>query len=89
MSTNDPINTNVVFHGIDVQRAIQDNPEVYKAVWNFCGDHLHASIRVDVAPRIEATDTLEWPVSISSPAGRRTVIAYQMKAAGPVRFANQ
>lgn len=89
MSTNDPINTKVTFHGIDIQRTLQDNPDVYRAVWEFCGSYLHASIRIDVAPRIEKTDMLEWPISIASPAGRRTVIASQQQAAGPTRFDNQ
>jgi hypothetical protein len=67
------LTTTVLFHGNDVQGILETHPDVYKAVWEACSGLANATVHVDVAPRDESNDQLEWSMSIASPTGRRSL----------------
>jgi len=78
----------VKFHGIDVQDTLDANPDVKAAVMRAASTFPGAKIDLYTAARYIPDGPLEWTMSITSPAGRRTLILNQRAPGGAVSFSN-
>ena len=72
------------FHGADLSKHLEANPNLKQAVWDLCTRYTDASIRIDVAPRMTDANPVEWTFCATSPKGRQTVLLTQRKPGGHV-----
>lgn len=88
MSKIDETTTSISFQGDDVHAVLEDNPLMHQAIWGAVASMRDANITVHTAPRVRPAARLEWQMIISSPQGRRSVLAIQRRPSSSVEFRN-
>ena len=86
MSKLDSITTQIVFHGEDIIKCLEDNWMVHEAIWKTAKQYINAKIAIYTSPRLEDHGPIEWSMSVTSPTGRQTFSVSQRTPAGSVSF---
>lgn len=86
MSKLDSITTQIVFHGDDIVKCLEDNWMVHEAIWKSVKQYTNAKIAVHTNPRDEPHGPIEWSMSVTSPTGRQTFRIFQRTPTGSVSF---
>ena len=80
-----PITMSIAFVGDNPKDLINSCPEMYNAVWHYCGGIADSNINVYMQERLN-NEQLEWALSVTTTSGRRSIRAVQNFGSGAVRF---
>jgi len=79
-----PISLNITFFGDKPKAIIESCPNMYRAVWNYCSGIADCNVKVHMQEQL-SDRPLEWSMSISTPAGLKSVRVIQ-RLNSPIAF---
>lgn len=87
MSNKDLMNTTgvtVTYTGDNVRELVKRHTRLVSAIWEACTGLIDATVVVYVSDRQNEAERLEWPMIVTSLAGRRSLVVSQRRAEGSV-----
>lgn len=77
--------TEIEFHGGDLDWEINSHAELYAKAWEVAMQFRGAYIKVYTSTRSNPHEHLEWPMSIATPQGRKSLTLFQKSSTASVQ----